>query len=302
MATTVFTTLSAAIDNTQTSFAVASATGITAKANGAATTYLYVDFELMAVESISGTSVTVKRGISPTQATAHLISSKVWVGPPSLFLNGDPAGAVSATASGVWNPSIVPKTRTIWDIVGGMWVESERLIQSTAVNVGAAATGVTAVEYGDAINHQTKLTFTALGVITPVALANLAGGVLLYTFPAGAIMVDSANLSVALADVSAGALCVADTPEIGVGLLVGSGAQATLNAVGATAHNYIAAAAVAGCAAAYTDIKLSESVARVALPAATAHIVNLNAADGWAGAGTIKATGTVILNWIYSGV
>jgi len=302
MATTVYTTLSAAITDTQTTFEVAAATGISGASSGSPNTYLYVDYELMAVLSITGTIVTVKRGLSPTQATAHLISSKVWVGPANLFLNSNPGGAISATAAGVWNPSIVPSTRKIWEIVSGNWVESERLVQTTAVNVGAAATGVTAVEYGDGINHSTKLTFSALGIYSPTAAANEAGGVLLYTLPAGAIAVDSCNMSVAFADVSTGALCVADTPEVGVGLLIGSGANATLNAVGATTHNYLAAAAVAGLAAAYTDIKLGNSVARVALTAALAHTVYLNIADGWAGVGTVKGTGTVVLNWIYSAV
>ena len=302
MPTMVHTTLPAAVALGDKVFAVASATGITGRANGAATTLLYVDFELMEVDSISGTLVTAKRGISPTQASAHLISSKVWVGPPAAFLNGDPSGAVNATDAGVYSPAIVPKTRTIWDIIGGKWVLSEVVAPSTTVNIGAAATGVAAAEYGNAFRHQTRLTFSTLLVGSPVAAANLAIGVLLYTLPAGAIQIEGCQMSVAFADVSVGALDVADTPSVGVGLLIGSGAQATLNAVGATAHNYLAEAAVAGCAAAYTDVKLGSSAAKVALTAALAHLVYLNAADGWAGAGTIKATGTIILDWTYSAI
>jgi len=219
-----------------------------------------------------------------------------------LYLNGDPSGAVAANRSNVWSPSISLPTGRFFSIEGGQWTESERSAPTTALNVGAAATGVTAVEYGDGYNHQTKLTFTALTVGSPVGAANLAIGVLAYTLPAGALQGDSCNVSIALADVSAGALDVADTPQLGIGLLIGSGAQATLNGVGATAHNYLAAAAVAGCAAAYTDVYLASSVARVALPAATAHLVHLNASCNWTGAGTIKASGTIILNWIYSAV
>lgn len=298
----VYTTLSAAVALSDKVITVASATGITGRVNGAATTLLYVDFELMEVDSVIGTFVMVKRGISPTQATAHASAAKVWVGPPSAYLNGDPGGVVSTTTSPGYYPAIVPATRQIWDVLGGKWVLSEVVAPSTTVNIGAAAAGVTAAEYGNAFVHQTRLTFTALAGTTPVANANLAIGVLLYTFPAGAISVEGCNISVAWADVSVGALCVADTPSVGVGLLIGSGAQATLNAVNATCHNYLAESAVAGCAAAYTDVKVASSVAKVALTAALAHTVYLNAADGWAGAGTIKATGTVILNWTYTAV
>jgi len=298
------TTLSAAVALGDKVITVASATGITGRANGAATTLLYVDFELMEVESITGTIVTVKRGISPTQATAHLSAATVYVGPPGAFYNGNPAGAASTTTAGVYYPAIVPSTREIYNIVGGLWVKQSQIVPATVVNVGTigTATGLTVSEYGDGVTHQTKITLAATPVGTPVAAANLAIGVLVYTLPAGAIMIEGCNVSVALADVSVGALCIADTPNLGVGLLIGSGANATLNAVGATCHNYLAEAAVAGCAALYTDTYLASSVAKVALTAALAHTVYLNAADGWAGAGTIKATGTIVLNWVYSAV
>jgi len=298
----VYTTLSAAVALGDKVITVASATGITGRANGAATTLLYVDFELMEVDSVVGTFVFVKRGISPTQQTAHLTASKVWVGPPGAFLNGDPSGAVNTTDAGIYYPAIVPATRQIWDIIGGLWVRSEVVAPSTTVNIGAAAASVTAAEYGDAFRHQTKLTFTAFPVGTPVAAANLAIGALIYTFPAGNIMIEGCNVSVALADVEAHAHDVANTPNLGVGLLIGSGAQATLNGVGATCHNYLAEAAVAGCAAAYTSTYLASSVAKVALTAALAHTVYLNAACNWTEHGIIKAAGTVVLNWTFSPV
>ena len=299
------TTLAAAIAVGDTVIPVASATGITARTTfGGAATMLYVDFELMEVVSVTGLLITVKRGVSPTQASAHPSAAVVWVGPPGAFLNDNPSGVASTTAAGIYYPAIVPATREIYNIVNGLWVKQTQLVPATVVNVGTigTATGLTVAEYGDGITHQTRISLAATPVGTPVAAANLAIGVLIYTLPAGNIVMDSCNVSVALADVSVGALDIADTPNLGVGLLIGSGAQATLNAVGATCHNYLAEAAVAGCAALYTDTYLASSVARVSVTAATAHTVYLNAADGWAGAGTIKATGTILLNWRFSAI
>ena len=94
------TTNSAAINATQTSFTVASATGIAA--GGA----LYVNRELMSVRSVSGTVVTVVRGQSGTVANAHGASQTLIVIPsaavPSVVSANDPSplngfGACSRT-------------------------------------------------------------------------------------------------------------------------------------------------------------------------------------------------------------
>jgi hypothetical protein len=79
-ATMTSTTLSAAITNTQQIFTVASATGISTTAPG---TRLYTDKEEMLVTAISGTSVTVQRGVDGTGTSAHASGSTVYVGPPS---------------------------------------------------------------------------------------------------------------------------------------------------------------------------------------------------------------------------
>jgi hypothetical protein len=86
------TTLSAAITASQTSFQVASATGITAPnfTTGASVTYLYVDKELMLVTAVSGTLITVVRGQQGTIAAAHGVTSGVIAGLVSDFPNFQP--------------------------------------------------------------------------------------------------------------------------------------------------------------------------------------------------------------------
>ena len=76
------TTLSGAITSTQTSFGVASATGITAPNNqtGAGIIILKVDLEYMLVYAIAGTVVSVVRGYNGSAAQAHVTGSQVQIG------------------------------------------------------------------------------------------------------------------------------------------------------------------------------------------------------------------------------
>lgn len=161
-------------------------------------------------------------------------------------------------------------------------------------------TGVTAVEYGDGRNHTTVLTLTnvALGTITGGADQALGG--LIYTFPAGAHVHEATYMSVGVT--TAGGT-KSDTPDVGIGSVVGSGAVATLNLVGATSEDYITGQTAADAA----------GTAKVKMTAATAgygqgislnesgdvKAVYFNAADGWAAgaAGDLKASGTVVLKW-----
>ncbi len=116
------TTLSAAITTlTQTSVRVASATGITGFSNGQATTFIFVDKELMPVYSVSGTTLVVQRNLGATGL--HANSAKVWVGPYNAFpQGGDPAGACTA-ANQPYLPYVSVVTGNIWNCPStGTWV------------------------------------------------------------------------------------------------------------------------------------------------------------------------------------
>lgn len=167
-------------------------------------------------------------------------------------------------------------------------------------NVGTAGTGVTAVEYGDGKSHVTVLTLSSVAMGTITGGADQALGALIYTFPAGAHVHEVAYMSVGLT--TAGATKT-DTPDVGIGSVVGSGVNATLNAVGATSEDYITGQTAAD----------ANGTATVAMTAATAgygvgislnasgdvKAVYLNAADTWAAgaAGALTADGTVVLKW-----
>lgn len=170
------------------------------------------------------------------------------------------------------------------------------LTPQTSVNVGTANTGVTAVEYGDAINHKTVLTVSQEDALTAADNAALASGYLLYTLPAGAVVVKSSYMSVGVTmaeDTTA-------TPEVGLGTTIGSGANATLGAVGAAAENIQegkAAANASGTATVQTKGTL------LVIEAAGDHTVYLNCADTWADTAGTDLTGdiagTVILEWTF---
>lgn len=165
-----------------------------------------------------------------------------------------------------------------------------------ADSAGTVSTGVTASEEGDGRNHSTVLTLnTALGAI--VGGTNLGLGVQVYAFPAGEIIINSAYMSVALQQTEGN--ITADTPEVGVGTVVASGAITALNGT-ATFEEIITGTAAADCDGTATVLtEISNSGTGILIPTADAHTVFFNAADGWAASGDAACgvVGTVHLNW-----
>lgn len=164
----------------------------------------------------------------------------------------------------------------------------------TSANVGTAATGVTAVHYGDGVNNTVVLTMTGTA-ITVGNSANLATGVLIYTLPAGACLVTGAYMSVAIDGVST----TTDTPDVGIGTVIGSGAVTTLGGT-ATFENIITGQTAADTNGTAT-VKSAGPTAGTPLEIATggAHTIYFNAADGW-GANAdaeARAIGTVVINY-----
>ena len=158
------TTLSAAVLNSVSSanpippngnlqiISVASATGITAPtpntsntyglATSEAATYLYVDRELMQVRAISGTSITVIRGVGSTAAASHASGALVFVVPNSaqiLWSGVDygyppavPAGSCTRTSE-LYLPRIQFTSGIVSDCLGGQWYNGDAL-QTTRVH------------------------------------------------------------------------------------------------------------------------------------------------------------------------
>ena len=171
------------------------------------------------------------------------------------------------------------------------------------VNAGTAGTNVTAVEYGNGRQHTTVLTLANADLGNVAGGGNLALGALIYTFPAGAHVHSVTSASVAL---QGDAAVQADTPDVGVGSVIGSGAVAVLGGT-ATFEDYLngtAAADVNGTATVHAMAGATAGLFTGISFNATGDAKTLyyNAAATWSGASAaILATGTVTIQWTFHG-
>lgn len=148
---------------------VASATGISAPspntsltsglvATSDAQTYLYVDRELMQVKAVSGTTITVIRGMAGTGAASHASGALVLVVPSSAIgawsgggfeaaSQGPSAPQGSCTRSNeLFLPRISFSSGTISDCDGGQWVNGDAA-QTTRSGVTGSTTAANGFRY-----------------------------------------------------------------------------------------------------------------------------------------------------------
>lgn len=165
--------------------------------------------------------------------------------------------------------------------------------------VGTPGTGVTAVEEAIGPWHKTTLTLST-GCVLPAIVGgtDLAVGVLIYTLPTGAKMVTDCYESVALT--AADGNIDADTPVVGIGTVIGTGAVTDLNGT-STFENINTGKAAANCTGTATvqTAKTTDALGGFAIETGDAHTIHLNAADGWAASGetACPVSGTVVVFW-----
>jgi hypothetical protein len=176
-------------------------------------------------------------------------------------------------------------------------VDANKRLQ-TAGGVGTAGTGVTATEYGDGRTHQTVLTLGAGCVLPAIAGgAALGVGTLLYTLPAGAQIIEAAYMSVGITQTQAH--INADTPKVGLGTVIASGAVSVLSGT-ATFQDILTGQSAANCTGTATvKTALPTAGSPLITEAAGSKAVYFNAAATWAASGDAAAllTGTVVINW-----
>lgn len=113
-----------------------SATGVSAPnpSTPSSYTFLFVDRELMDVEAVNGTQVTVIRGAESTQGTPHLSGAVVFVVPAYLATNvgGGAQGTGPAVPAGSCtraNELVLPRIQfasgTISDCLNGQWINGD---------------------------------------------------------------------------------------------------------------------------------------------------------------------------------
>lgn len=179
------------------------------------------------------------------------------------------------------------------------------IITSAGVGTVGAAT-VVAEEHGELKDHFTILTLTAFDMGLSGDNASLGIGGKIYTLPAGDFLVESATIKGALtADIDN----TAQTPEVGIGTVVGTGAIATLSTtfediVDGGAAGIIGGANtapdVAGGAFYKGTVAASSEGVLIKASGGKAHDLFLNAAVAWANvaaAANVFFTGTITLKW-----
>lgn len=169
----------------------------------------------------------------------------------------------------------------------------KQYVDHPATNAGTVASGSTVVEWGDFFQKTSVITInTTLGAIA--GGANLGLGKKIYDFPAGACIVESAYMSVAITQTQGN--ITADTPDVGVGTTVASGAVAVLGGTAAF-ENILTGQTAADCNGTATVKTVNDQ--QLVIESGGGHSVYLNVADGWAASGDAAAllTGTVVLKW-----
>lgn len=173
-------------------------------------------------------------------------------------------------------------------------LDSNKRVQTNSNN-GTMEAGVTAVFYGDGVNVTAVLTVTNVA-ITVGNSANLGTGALLFTLPAGACMIRDAYMSIGISGVS----FTTDTPDVGLGTVVGSGVVITLD--GTPTFENIITGQTATDTNGTATVKGAGPTAGNPLEITTggAHTVYFNAADGWgANADTSGLlNGTVVISYV----
>lgn len=122
------TTLSSAVTSTSTTtIAVTAATGLNSNsyAIAAGTSYLYIDGEYLAVNAVSGTTLSVTRGYGGSRAMTHASGALVFVGPANFFSQSRPGvlpggSCTAANAPALPRPDIA--SQSIFNCLGGVWV------------------------------------------------------------------------------------------------------------------------------------------------------------------------------------
>lgn len=115
------TTLAADLSATATVMSVTSATGFTVG------NFVYADAEQMLIRAISGTSITVQRGVNGTAARAHDNAEVVLTGASDHFKTNDPdfgADCTRGSGQAAYLPWVNVRTGVVWGCypAAGGWI------------------------------------------------------------------------------------------------------------------------------------------------------------------------------------
>lgn len=164
-------------------------------------------------------------------------------------------------------------------------------------NAGTANTGVTAYEASDGNAFTTTLTVSQADALTLADNIAKATGYKLYDFPAGAIVVERAYMSLEIN--AASTEIKTDQPDGGLGTALAAGAVATLDLAGAGAENVLTGQTFNDCNGTAEVKTIADQV--LVIESGDSHSLYFNVADLWAndtgGDLTADIEGTVTIVW-----
>lgn len=164
-------------------------------------------------------------------------------------------------------------------------------LTTTTAGIGAIGSDGTLVsEGGNSAVHVVEFTFSK---VQAVAAAALSWGAELYTLPAVPCLILGASLDSTLAGTAEGS-----TPETGIGTTVGSGANATLDLVGAGAENIITGTAAAGAVGAGVAADIVSGPVLLPAVVAASSVLYGNVASTWDASEDITFAGTGRLSYV----
>ena len=141
--------------------------------------------------------------------------------------------------------------------------------------------------------YRTEIDLTGMTLPAIAGGASLAVGRRIFTYPPGAIVQSSARITVSLHQTEGNV--TADTPDLGLGTVIASGAVAVLGGT-ATFENIMTGQTMNDCNGTVEELALATALT---ITAAGSHDVFLNVADGWAedGDAGLIVRGKVVLLW-----
>ena len=155
------------------------------------------------------------------------------------------------------------------------------------------STGVVAQTFAKGLNR-TVIQLDGLTLPDIAGGASLAVGRRIFTFPAGGIKVLGATLNAVSLKHTQGNV-TADTPDLGIGTTIASGAVAVLGGTAAF-ENILTGQTMDDCNGTTETVSVATELL---ILAGDSHDVYLNVADGWAASGDdgILVKGQVIIAW-----
>jgi hypothetical protein len=165
-----------------------------------------------------------------------------------------------------------------------------------AEEYGTVQEGLTVIEKSSGCFHVTKITLPDPGVtvIEPTSAADLADGLPLYEFPEGECVITHVIIDIEFKSTDD---IEADTPDIGLGMKIASGATATLGEDTDFEDVLTGQTASGGIETDVDSMTVVKAVEKRIDPDDTDRTLHLNVADGWADAGTLDVKGTIIIHW-----